>query len=145
MSHGLSLDHIAITVRDMDRAVDFYRDLLGFEVLGQLFLNDGTFKLVYLQAGAARIELFAFTETGRSVDADAPNEDLGFKHLAFTVDDVDAVTARLQAADVEFTVEPLDAPGGVRLAFFRDPDGNLLELVDRLPDMAPYRPGWDAG
>lgn len=110
MSDGLSLDHIAITVQDMERAIDVYRDALGLEVLGQLLLNEGTFKLVYLQAGAGRIELFAVT-----------------------VDDVDAVTRRLKAHDVRFTVEPTDAPGGVRLAFFHDPDGNLLGIVDRLP------------
>lgn len=144
MSDSLSLDHIAVTVQDMERAVTFYRDVLGFEVLGQLLLNEGTFKLVYLQAGAARIELFAFTEEGRRSETVDRNEDLGFKHIAFSVDDVDAVARRLKAHEVPFTVEPADAPGGVRLAFFHDPDGNLLEIVDRLPDMAPYRPGWEA-
>ncbi len=142
MSEGPSLDHIAITVQDMERAVAFYQGVLGFEVLGQLLLNDGTFKLVYLQAGAARIELFAYTEEGRRDATAERNEDLGFKHVAFTVGDVDAMARRLKAHDVPFTVEPTDAPGGVRLAFFRDPDGNLLEIVDRLPDMAPYRAGW---
>lgn len=141
MTLGLSLDHVAITVRDMDRAVAFYRDVLGFEVLGQLVLNDGTFKLVYLQAGAGRIELFAFAEEGRAVDPSLRNEDLGFKHVAFQIDDVDAVAARLQEHGVAFTVAPTDAPGGVRLAFFHDPDGNLLEIVDRLPDMEAYQPG----
>ena len=142
MTHALSLDHIAITVQDMDRAVDFYRDVLGFEVLGQLMLNDDTLKLVFLQAGSARLELFAYTEEGRRNDASDRNEDLGFKHLAFHVNDVDAVATRLHEHGVDFTVEPTDAAGGVRLAFFRDPDGNLLEIIDRLPDMAPYRPGW---
>jgi len=144
MSHRLSLDHIAITVQDMDRAVAFYRDVLGFEVLGQLMLNDGTFKLVYLQAGDGRIELFSFTESGRPSDTQGRNEDLGFKHVAFSVDDVDAVAERLKEHDVPFTVEPVDAPGGVRLAFFHDPDGNLLELVSNLPEMEAYRNGWNA-
>ena len=142
MSDRPTLDHIAITVQDMDRAVGFYRDVLGFEVLGQLVLNEGAFKLVYLQAGAGRIELFAFTEEGRGLDPSPRNEDLGFKHVAFQVDDVDAVARRLQQHGVAFTVAPTDAPGGVRLAFFHDPDGNLLEIVDRLPDMEAYRPGW---
>lgn len=145
MPSALSLDHIAITVQDMDRAVGFYRDVLGLEVLGQLMLSDDTLKLVFLQAGAARLELFAFTEEGRRNDASDRNEDLGYKHLAFSVDDVDAVSARLQEHGVNFTVEPTDAAGGVRLAFFRDPDGNLLEIIDRLPDMAPYRTGWGTG
>jgi catechol 2,3-dioxygenase-like lactoylglutathione lyase family enzyme len=94
--------------------------------------------LVYLQAGAGRIELFTFAEEGRRAASDR-NEDLGFEHVAFQVDDVDAVAARLRARDVEFPVEPLDAAGNVPLAFFRDPDGNPLELVNRLPDMDTYR------
>lgn len=142
MSDRLYLDHIAITVQDMDRAVAFYRDVLGFEVLAQLVLAGGTFKLVYRQAGTGRIELFAFTEKGRRSDTQNRDHDPGFKHVAFSVDDVDAVAGRPKAPDVPFTVEPLDAPGGVRLAFFRDPDDNLLELVSNLPDMEPYRPGW---
>jgi methylmalonyl-CoA epimerase len=143
MSVGLNLDHVAITVRDMDRAVAFYRDVLGFEVLGQLVLDGGTFKLVYLQAGTGRIELFAFTEKGRASDTQNRDQDLGLKHVAFSVDDVDAVAHRLKAHGVPLTLEPLDAPGGVRLAFFHDPDGNLLELVSNLPNMEAYRPGWD--
>lgn len=143
MSEGPSLDHIAVTVQDMERAVAFYQGVLGFNVLGQLLLNDGTFKLVYLQAGAARIELFAYAEEGRRDEAAERDEDLGFKHVAFTVGDVDAVAGRLKAHGVPFTVDPTDAPGGVRLAFFRDPDGNLLEIVDRLPEMASYRAGWE--
>jgi catechol 2,3-dioxygenase-like lactoylglutathione lyase family enzyme len=66
----------------------------------------------------------------------------GFKHLALQTDDVDGVAARLKAAGTSFTVEPLDAAGGVRLAFFYDPDGNLLELVSGVPNVAPYETGW---
>jgi catechol 2,3-dioxygenase-like lactoylglutathione lyase family enzyme len=44
-------DHVAVTVHDMERSVGFYRDLLGFEVVGQLLLDDDTFKIVYLRPG----------------------------------------------------------------------------------------------
>jgi len=136
------LDHVALTVADMDRALDFYAGLLGCEVLGQLLLDDGTFKLVYLRKGRALIELFAHrTPPGRAPET-APAPTLGFQHLAFHTDDVDAAAASLASAGVPFTVTPKDAAGNVRLAFFRDPDGNLLELVSNLPEMEPYRPGW---
>lgn len=163
-----SLDHAAFTVRDMDRAVAFYRDLLGCTPLGQMLLDDGTFKLVYLRKGRAYIELFAHkpgaaasgregsagdagAEEGNASDEggeeqassdDGSSRRPGYRHLAFQTDDVDAVAARLRAAGVRFTVDPQDAAGGVRLAFFLDPDGNELELVSNLPAMDAYREGW---
>ena len=143
-----SLDHVAITVADMDRSLAFYAGLLGCEVLGQLLLDDGTFKLVYLRKGRALIELFAHrTVSAQPGSTDAPAaarapDRVGFEHLAFHSDDVDGVAAALAAAGVPFSVAPKDAAGDVRLAFFRDPDGNTLEVVSNLPEMEPYRSGW---
>jgi catechol 2,3-dioxygenase-like lactoylglutathione lyase family enzyme len=138
----IRFDHVAITVKDMARSVDFYRDLLGFEVVGQLMLRDDTFKIVYLRSGGACIELFEFRDHDAQTAVGVPDPVGGFKHVALQTTDVDGVAAKLKAAGVTFTVEPKDASGGVRLAFFRDPDGNLLELVSGLPNVAPYRPGW---
>jgi methylmalonyl-CoA epimerase len=138
----IRFDHVAITVQDMDRAVAFYRDLLGLEVLGQLFLEDGTIKLVFLRSGGGCVELFEYRDQDAATAVGVPDTVGGFKHLALQTDDVDGVAARLKAAGVAFTLEPLDAVGGVRLGFFRDPDGNLLELVSATPDLAPYVPGW---
>ncbi|HKI57465.1 MAG TPA: VOC family protein [Trueperaceae bacterium] len=147
------VDHVAITVRDMDRALGFYRDLLGCEVLGQLLLDDGDRKLVYLRHGHAYLELFADrpatavaagaspVPAGGGTPPQGPPP-FGFQHVAFHAADVDAVATRLVAAGVRFTLGPLDATGNVRLAFCTDPDGNLVEIVSRLPDMQPYRPGW---
>jgi catechol 2,3-dioxygenase-like lactoylglutathione lyase family enzyme len=135
-------DHVAVTVQDMERSVGFYRDLLGFEVVGQLLLDDDTFKIVYLRSGEAHLELFAFRGAMVETPVGLPDTVGGYRHLALQTSEVDAVAARLKAAGVTFTVEPLDAVGGVRLAFFRDPDGNLLELVSGVPDVAPYQPGW---
>lgn len=145
-----ALDHVAITVSDMDRSLAFYRGLLGCEVLGQLVLDEGTFKLVYLRRGAAYLELFAHrapagsgAEGASAADANAAAPPTGFQHVAFHATDVDAAAATLEAAGVPFDQPPRDAPGGVRLAFVRDPDGNLVELVSNLPALQPYRPGWD--
>jgi catechol 2,3-dioxygenase-like lactoylglutathione lyase family enzyme len=53
----------------------------------------------------------------------------GFRHVGFKVGDLDARADRVRAAGVPFHLEPLDAVGGVRIAFFTDPDGLLLEFV----------------
>jgi len=139
---AIRFDHVAITVRHMERSVAFYRDLLGFEVLGQLLVDEGRQKLVYLRSGGAYVELFEFRDHDAETAVGVPDTVGGFKHLALQTDDVDAVAARLKAAGIEFTVEPLDAEGGVRLAFFRDPDGNLLEIVSGLPSLTAFEPGW---
>lgn len=140
---SVSFDHVALTVRDLERSIAFYRDLLDFEVAGQLLLRDHTFKIVYLRSGEAIIELFEFKDSGPTDLEPVPDERLGFKHVAFRTSDVDGLANKLRAAGVTFTVEPKDAAGGsVRLAFFRDPDGHLLELVSKLPAVQPYRPGW---
>lgn len=140
---AIRLDHVAITVRALERSIAFYRDLLDFEVVGQLLLREGTFKIVYLRSGDALIELFQFLDSRPADLEPVADEVLGFKHIALRTADVDGVAQRLRDAGVRFTVEPKPAAGGsIRLAFFRDPDGHLLELVSGLPAVEPYRPGW---
>ena len=130
-----SFDHTTITVSKMKRSVEFYRDLLGFEVLGMLPQKKANF--VYLQLGDYKLELFEFEENGSSYEPE-PDEDVGLKHLAFRVEDVDAVTEKLKAEGVNFTLEPLETDG-VKLAFFQDPDGISIEIIEGEPDFVPYR------
>jgi catechol 2,3-dioxygenase-like lactoylglutathione lyase family enzyme len=101
---------VEIAVRDLARAERFYGGLLGF--------------------ADERVRLVGGTADDGWVDDD---RQLGNRHLAFYVPDVDAEAARLREAGVEFTVEPQDATGDVRLAFFLDPDGTSLELLSGPP------------
>jgi len=124
--------HVAISVSDVDRSLAFYRDLLGFPVLGRLYYtNEIGLVIDFLDIGKnAILEIFSFREAPTKPSEFLPDDrQLGMRHIAFRVGDVDAVTARLKAAGVEFTLEPVDAVGGVRIAFFKDPDGTLLEIT----------------
>jgi catechol 2,3-dioxygenase-like lactoylglutathione lyase family enzyme len=87
-----------------------------------------------------RVELLKYTspEALRAPGVDRPNA-LGLRHLAFKVDDVDAAVTKLQTAGVEFFSRVQTVPdsqvtyaGGVRkrLVYFRDPEGNILELCE---------------
>jgi catechol 2,3-dioxygenase-like lactoylglutathione lyase family enzyme len=127
----LSFDHVTITVSDLDKALHFYHKLLGFPVLGQLFLKDEhDFTITCLQAGTAMIELFSFAQPTIPHPWKRDETVLGLKHLGFLVDNVDSVAGRLKAAGVCFIYQPADALGNVKTAFFKDPDGNALELID---------------
>lgn len=124
--------HVAITVSDIHRSLAFYRDLLGFPVLGRLYFGGETGMVIdFLDIGNnALLEIFSFTNAAiKPTDFISDDRQLGLRHMGFRVDSVAAVAARVRQAGVEFTLEPLDAVGGVRIAFFKDPDGTLVEIV----------------
>jgi methylmalonyl-CoA epimerase len=131
-------DHLAITVSNLQQSIRFYRDVLGFKVLGQLIQDDGNFIIVYLDMGNNKVlELFNFTEKGEPITT-YNDKNIGIKHFAFRVDDVDETYRYLKAKNVEFTMGPTDAEGGVRIAFFKDPDGILIEIIQGELDLKPY-------
>jgi catechol 2,3-dioxygenase-like lactoylglutathione lyase family enzyme len=105
---GARIKSVEIGVSDLARSTAFYRELL-----------QGEFDSVTL------VEVGA-----NGVSQPAGNLRCGLSHLGWKVGDVDMQATRLHAAGVEFTVEPTDAHGGVRIAFFTDPDGTVLELID---------------
>jgi glyoxylase I family protein len=109
------IHHVSINVSDTARAVEFYNGVLG---LGILPRPDFSFGGAWLDAGNGRqIHL---------IEGDVP-PNLG-QHVAFRVDDVDAVVAELRAAGVEVSDAKPVGDTNIRQAFTHDPDDNLLEL-----------------
>ena len=144
------IDHVNIVVRDMQTMVSFYRDVLGLEVtkdvnisgdwIGQVVgLENVRARVVYLEMPTgARIELIEY-ESPEHVDLDQLGQPhvRGLRHLGFAVNDIDAVHERLAAAGVRFLSDVQQVPdeqvtfegsARKRLVYFRDPEGNLLEL-----------------
>jgi catechol 2,3-dioxygenase-like lactoylglutathione lyase family enzyme len=128
----LDFQHVTVSVSDVDKSLAFYRDLLGFPVLGRLFYpNKVGLVIDFLDIGNNGIlEIFSFKAPTKPTEWIPNDLQLGMRHSAYKVKSVDATTARLKDAGVEFTLEPLNATGGVRIAFFKDPDGTLLEIVE---------------
>ncbi|RRO18871.1 hypothetical protein EIL87_04990 [Saccharopolyspora rhizosphaerae] len=118
-----AIRHVEIGCRDLARSRRFYTDLLGFTEVGR---ESG---VSWLDAGPARVKL---VEVGEGDLGGWVPDDLqcGMRHFGMKVGDVDAQAGRLRAAGVEFTTHPKDAHGDVRITFFTDPDGTLLEFVE---------------
>lgn len=121
--HPHPIAAVDLVVRDLDRSVAFYTDHVG---LPEATVSaDGT---ALLTAGPAVLRL---REAPGAADTEWVPDDLqkGFRHIGFAVSDIDARAAALHAHGARFRTEPKDAYGGVRIAFFYDPDGVLLEFV----------------
>lgn len=136
-----ALDHTAISVPDLDKALAFYVDLLGFEKLYEagwpqgatavdnvVGLKDSSSRVAMLQLGSAKIELFEYlTPTPDSQDPDRAVHHHGITHLCFEVDDIHAAYQKLLDAGVRFNCEPTDLGSGL-FTYGRDPFGNVFEL-----------------
>jgi len=118
-------DNVGIAVRDLVRAIQFYRRL-GFEP--QYVAADSAM----VRAGSAALYLFV-TQTGapQQRSFDLQGNPPGIDHLSFQVADVDAACAALKAEGVVVEREPRDYEWGARAACIRDPDGNCIWLLQR--------------
>jgi catechol 2,3-dioxygenase-like lactoylglutathione lyase family enzyme len=137
--------HIGIVVNDLERALSFYRDLLGMTVVRKmdesgdfidklLGLVNASVTTVKLSLGPSPtlIELLHFKSPARPVESACTKKVFtpGLSHIAFTVPDVDLLYRRLSEAGIVFNAPPeLSVDGGAKVAYCRDPEGNFLELV----------------
>ncbi len=137
--------HTGIVVRDLEAAISFWRDTLGFRVMNRMDesgsyidammgLTDVSVTTVKLAAPDGNlVELLHFrSHLERSSWMGTPYS-TGLTHLAFTVDDIDSECTRLAAAGVTFWSPPQTSPdGSVKVPCCSGPEGLLLELVEVL-------------
>lgn len=125
----LRIDHVTLMVKDLSKSVEFYKEKLGFEVRGETVPEKGV-KTVFLQCKDANFDLYGMVEGKPHVPEHAEHE-VGLVHVALKVHDVDDVYAELVERGVEFHIKPFYQPrSGRRIAFFRDPDGNVLHITN---------------
>lgn len=134
-----SMHHVGITVTDLETAVTFYRDVLGlavldrFEVSGEAFetavdIEGASGSFAHLDGDGVRVELVEYDPEGAAHAKAALNRP-GTAHLGISVDDVDEFVAGVPEG-VETVSQPQTTASGTRLVFVRDPDGNLVELLE---------------
>lgn len=150
------IDHVGITVSDVDRALGFYRDLLGLRVIADSTVSEPEvaellgldspveLRIADLDSGDGRIvELIQYVQPrGRRIAYES--SDVATAHIAFTVDDLAAVRERLSDAGATIVSRrpiTISEPGGgfdgAICLYVRDPDGAILELVQRRAEKPP--------
>lgn len=124
--HLSSIHHIAIIVSDYTAAKDFYVNKLGFQVIRENYRPERRdWKLDLRLSDTVELEIFGEEDPPKRVNRP---EACGLRHLAFHVDDVEAVVGEL--AELGISCEPVrtDTYTGKKMTFFFDPDGLPLEL-----------------
>ena len=120
--------HIAIIASDYEVSKRFYLDVLGCELLTEVYRAERDSWMGDLALnGEYLIELFSFPDP--PMRPSGP-EALGLRHLAFAVDDVDAAREELSASGVRVEEVRIDPHTGRKMVFFFDPDELPLELYE---------------
>ena len=156
-----SFSHIALGVRDYERSLHFYRDLLGFQVAqeitetGRTDYQDGisersgrSYRIAVLRYSKETGTPYGMSEdapviamiaplgappTGAAIKADQ----VGISHIGVWVKGLDAICEDLKSKGVKFAAQPHTGAktkqGTIRSAFIEDPDGILIQLDEMLP------------
>ena len=125
--------HTSIRTSNMNRSIDFYTRLLGLTLLNRREIPQNNAEIAFLrdpQAKGATLELTFYRNQKKFSQPDY--EDRVFDHLAFEVKDMNQTIEAMRREKVTITDEPFKlTPTGSLIAFVEDPDGTLIELIER--------------
>ena len=139
------IDHVGVIVNNLSAAKEFFLDI-GLEVKGEwemegdlmgyaVGLNDVKVACVGLGTtdGQTWIELIKFYTPSDEKDSQQPFANtLGIRHIAFTVEDIEAVVAKLKKMDTEIFSEIQQYEESYKLCYVRGPEGIILELAEEI-------------
>jgi lactoylglutathione lyase len=127
------LDHTSIRTSNIDKSINFYTKLIGLKLQGRRQIPQNNAEIAFLQDPQAKgsvLELTYYRKQKKFLQPDY--EDRLFDHLAFNVEDMQKTIETLRKNNVTITDEPYTlVPGGSTIAFIEDPDGTLIELIER--------------
>jgi catechol 2,3-dioxygenase-like lactoylglutathione lyase family enzyme len=140
--HVQEIVHVGIGVFDLEKSVQFYRDVVGMEIVYRAYhegekisqvvdVPDATLKICVLQKGSVRFELIDYGKPDKKQVAYKDQSTPGLIHIAMKVADVDAVYKRMRALGYGFNSEPMvTRPNGPKICYFRGPDNVIMELYE---------------
>ncbi len=143
----IGVHHTGIIVKNLDRSIYFYHDLLGLPIQSEpspwfsgeelargVGVPGGSLRQVNLRVGDGSLELLEYGNRPEGDDTVPPQNRLGSMHVALRVDDIVSTVAELEAKGISFLSAPNTVDEGVlagwRWIYFLDPDGVTIELVE---------------
>ena len=140
----MKIDHINIVVTNIADSIAFF-EMLGFVVKDRSVLEGewisevvglpdvrAEYAKMNIDSGETSLELIQYfsPEGSKDPDLEKPNQ-IGFRHMAFQVENIEAIVEQLQNNNVEFMSEIREYPKtGKKLVYFKGPDGIVLELAE---------------
>ncbi len=124
--------HVSIRTSNIVRSIDFYQRFLGLRVVGKFEYKAANSELVFMQDQKGKGAMLELTFCrGQSVFEQPSFEKRLFDHLGFEVPDVYVAVAEMKRAGVVVKSEPTKFDESTTIAFVEDPDGTLVELIER--------------
>ena len=142
----VKMEHVALSVRDIDKALAFYCDVIGFEKvfdrefdvqMARLLGIEGTqVRIVHLKLGGSMVELFDYKyPKGREPRPDHLQSDFGLTHIGFEVEDFWGTYQHLLDHGVKFLTEPLEFRPGVFVGYFYGAEYEVCEIKEIVPQV----------
>jgi catechol 2,3-dioxygenase-like lactoylglutathione lyase family enzyme len=122
-----SLD-LGILVGDIKASLNFYQNLLGLEFVGETPVWFG--KMYRLRFGSSDFKLIE-PHSPPPKGAIGLEKQLGFRYVTFVIENLSELCRELQSKGIEFALPEKEIRPGVRIAMVKDPDGNIVEFVER--------------
>ncbi len=125
--------HTSIRTSNMTKSIDFYTRLMGLKLLARREIPQNDAEIAFLQdpdGKGSKLELTFYRKQKKFIQAEYDNR--VFDHIAFDIEDMKKVISTLRKEKVTITDEPFKlGPAGPVIAFIEDPDGTLIELIER--------------
>jgi catechol 2,3-dioxygenase-like lactoylglutathione lyase family enzyme len=119
------LRHIAVCVKDLEKAAKFYEDVFELKQVGREDIEIGS--AIYMSDGVINLALLNFAST-KGNDLKDPKGAVGANHFGFQVDDLAATQKRIEAAGGTFFFDLGDQRQGNFERKFKDPDGVVFDI-----------------